>query len=337
MKAERVVENLNRAIHNLFASDPSVYLIGEDILDPYGGAFKVSKGLSITYPDRVITTPISEGSIVGFGLGMALCGDKPIVEIMFGDFIGYAFDQIWNVASKFVRMYGRKLDLNILIRCPVGGNRGYGATHSQSPQKFFIGMPDLELFEITPFHNNIPLINRLVNRGNPVLLFENKVLYTEYMYQNGQSGKLFQYEFIGPNQEFVKIFNGDMENPEAIVLTQGGLVSRCLKAAEKLFINEEIESQILVSYQLYPFPLDLIIDILQKSKYIFIIEEDTPGATWGSEVAINIYQKLENNSRIKLNIINSKNCIIPCSPHLEHEVIVQTEHIIEVIKNEVLK
>src|SRR4051812_16865074 len=102
MKTERVVERLNRALQAAFAEDARVYLIGEDILDPYGGAFKVSKGLSTAYPDRVLTTPISEETIIGLAAGLAVCGEKPIVEVMFGDFIALGFDPIVNFAAKSV-------------------------------------------------------------------------------------------------------------------------------------------------------------------------------------------------------------------------------------------
>ena len=140
---EKVVDNLNRALHALFAEDPKVCLIGEDLLDPYGGAFKVAKGLSTAYPDRVHTTPLSENGFTGFAAGMALAGEKPIVEIMFGDFIAIAVDPIVNFAAKSVTMYGRRIDLTMLVRCPVGGQRAYGPTHSQAMQKYFVGTPNL--------------------------------------------------------------------------------------------------------------------------------------------------------------------------------------------------
>ena len=119
-------------------NNPSVFVIGEDIKDPYGGAFKVTKGLSSKFPDRVLTTPISESAIVGFGTGLAISGYRPIVEIMFGDFITLCVDQIVNGASKFKWMYGDNFDVPLVIRTPMGGNRGYGATHSQTLENLFL-------------------------------------------------------------------------------------------------------------------------------------------------------------------------------------------------------
>ncbi len=335
MKVERVVENLNRALHTVMEKDSSVYMIGEDIIDPYSGPFKATKGLSTLHPDRVITTPISECGMVGFALGLALCGDKPIVEIMFGDFIGYAFDQIWNVASKFVHMYGRKLDLNFLIRCTIGGNNGFGATHSQNPQKHFIGMTNLELFEITPFYDNTPMLENLLNRGNPVILFENKTLYPSYMYKNGHVNELFNYELIGEEKEFVRIYSDEMKHANTVIITPGGVVLRCLDAAKELFIEEELETQIIVPSKLYPFPIDGILDVLESAEHIFIVEEDTMGGTWGSEVAFNIHDRLWGSLRNRVHLVQSKNSIIPCSRHLEKKVVIQSEDIFKAIQSEV--
>ena len=114
-----------------------MYLIGEDMLDPYGGAFKVTKGVSSKFPERVITTPISESAIIGLGTGMAMRGMLPVVEIMFGDFLTLCTDQIVNSATKFPLMYKDRVAVPLVIRTPMGGGRGYGPTHSQSLEKMF--------------------------------------------------------------------------------------------------------------------------------------------------------------------------------------------------------
>ena len=144
--AERVRENLNNALKLLLEQDERVFLLGEDVVDPYGGAFKVTRGLSSRFPGRVVSTPISEGAIAGVAGGLALSGSRPIAEVMFADFAGLCFDQLYNFASKSVAMYGRRQPMHMVMRCPVGGNRGYGPTHSQSPQKHFIGIPHLTVW-----------------------------------------------------------------------------------------------------------------------------------------------------------------------------------------------
>lgn len=119
----RVGSELTDALHDLFGSRSRLIMIGEDIADPYGGAFGISRGLSTKYPRRIISTPISEAAIAGMAGGMALLGDEVIVEMMFGDFIALAFDSIVNFIAKSVTMYGQRLHIPIIIRCPSGEPR----------------------------------------------------------------------------------------------------------------------------------------------------------------------------------------------------------------------
>jgi pyruvate/2-oxoglutarate/acetoin dehydrogenase E1 component len=331
-KPERVVESLNRALHHVFATDERVFLIGEDILDPYGGAFKVSKGLSSKYPTRVLTTPISEAAIVGLAGGLALCGEKPIVEIMFGDFIALSFDQILNFASKSVSMYGKKLDLNLVIRCAVGGNRGYGPTHSQNLQKHFIGIPNLHLFELSPFHDSVELLEKLINLGCPCILFEDKVLYTQRVYADGIVDDLFKSEFLDPEKNFTRVYSEGFERSQCLLMASGGSVMRCLAAARELFINDEIETEILVPAQLYPFEISAILERLSAADHILVVEDSVAGGTWGSEVAYVLYSQLWGKLKHKVQFIHSKDSIIPSAAHLERQVIMQQEDIYKAVK-----
>ncbi|MFH1634007.1 MAG: hypothetical protein ABIG63_08335, partial [Chloroflexota bacterium] len=140
-----VLESLNTALHFALASDERVIILGEDILDPYGGAFKVTRGLSTAFPDRVLTTPISEAGIVGVAAGMAMRGLRPVVEIMFDDFITLIADQVVNHIAKFRWMYNDQVRVPLVIRTPMGGWRGYGPTHSQTLEKLFLGVPGLRV------------------------------------------------------------------------------------------------------------------------------------------------------------------------------------------------
>ncbi len=173
-----ILEALNAALQNALASDERVVIMGEDILDPYGGAFKVTRGLSDSFPDRVITTPISEAGIVGVAAGMALRGLLPVVEIMFGDFITLIADQVINHAAKFRWMYNNQVRVPIVIRTPMGGRRGYGPTHSQTMEKFFIGVPGLRVLAPNTFSDPGDLLSKAIFEDNdPVLFIENKLLY----------------------------------------------------------------------------------------------------------------------------------------------------------------
>jgi pyruvate/2-oxoglutarate/acetoin dehydrogenase E1 component len=178
----RVAENLNAALNGVLAGDPGAHLLGEDIADPYGGAFKVTRGLSDRYPDRVLTTPISEAGITGVACGLALCGDTAVVEMMFGDFVALAFDPLVNLAAKSVSMYGARRPVRLVVRCPSGGGRGYGPTHSQSLMKHFLGVPGLSVYELSPFHDCLGVFEEMLALGEPCLFVEDKVTYTRPMF-----------------------------------------------------------------------------------------------------------------------------------------------------------
>ena len=137
-----VLESLNLALHDALASDDRVILLGEDILDPYGGAFKVTRGISTSFPERTFTTPVSEAGFLGVAIGMALRGLRPVVEIMFGDFLTLIADQVINHASKFRYMYNGQVSVPLVIRTPMGGRRGYGPTHSQTLEKLYLALQD---------------------------------------------------------------------------------------------------------------------------------------------------------------------------------------------------
>ena len=139
---------IHDALRRNMIRDDRIVLLGEDIEGPYGGAFKVTKNLSREFPGRVRNTPISESAIVGLGNGLALSGLVPVCEIMFGDFLTLAADQLINHASKFRYMYNDQVDLRMVVRTPMGGKRGYGPTHSQSLEKHFLGLPGMRMLAL---------------------------------------------------------------------------------------------------------------------------------------------------------------------------------------------
>ena len=152
--------------------DERILLIGEDIEGPYGGAFKVTKNLSSEFPNRVRNTPISEAAIIGLGNGLALSGMIAVCEIMFGDFLTLAADQIINHASKFGYMYNGQVQPRLIIRTPMGGKRGYGPTHSQSLEKHFLGVPHLRVVASSLVHDPAAVLRALLAQNRPVLLIE---------------------------------------------------------------------------------------------------------------------------------------------------------------------
>ena len=138
----------------------------------------MTRGLSDAFPDQVVTTPISEAGIVGLGIGLALRGFRPVVEIMFGDFITLAADQLINHAAKFRWMYNDQVRVPLVIRTPMGGGRGYGPTHSQSLEKIFLGIPGLQVLAPSAFGDPGDLLYAaVINSNDPVIFIEHKLLY----------------------------------------------------------------------------------------------------------------------------------------------------------------
>ena len=258
----RVVEAINSALESLMQENSNMLLIGEDIRDNYGGPFKATKTLSKRFNERVINTPISEAGIIGAGVGLALNGMLPFVEIMFGDFLTLGFDQILNHATKYAWLYGQGVSVPLVIRTPMGGRRGYGATHSQSLEKFLIGIPLLKVLAISPVHNVAYLYKYAVSElSSPLIIIENKKMYAEKLkkYNQGKIDNFFaEYEF---NNEFPTIYLSldNKQNPDVTLICYGGMVDEVMRASQDLLIDEEIQVDIIVLSQLSPIPRGFII------------------------------------------------------------------------------
>lgn len=215
------LQSLQQGLKWLFESDPRVMLLGEDVLDPYGGAFKVTSGLSTLYPDRVLTTPISEAAITGVGAGLALRGYVPIIEIMFGDFLTLCADQLVNHAAKFPLMYPN-VSCPLIVRTPMGAGRGYGPTHSQSIEKMFLGLPGLKIVAPSHFHAPGQTLQKVVQREKgPVIFIERKLLYGERL-QDATSGLVFEVMQDEAGYEVTVVRNYTMGDADVTLIGYGG-------------------------------------------------------------------------------------------------------------------
>jgi len=329
MKLEKINENLRKAIHRLMGEDETVIVVGEDVREPYGGAFKINKGLSNDFPDRVIGTPISEEGFVNMASGMAIMGLKPIVDMMFSDFTTLAFDPLVNFASKSVTMYGKKLDLSMIIRCANGGYRGYGATHSQSMQKYFMGIPNLSVYEMSPFHDNYDVLKRMLNEKNPCMFFEEKIIYSQSKYVNGTINNIYNYTFKGKYNNWAVAAIEENSASDVLIICPGGLASMCLAVAEKLIMENEIEVKVGVPSKLYPCGVEEIIEDAVSAGRVLIVEEGTGGNSWGEGIAVKLYPHLLKQKQGVIELLNSCDSIIPASMFYEQQVLVGEEDIYE--------
>lgn len=286
---ERVVNRIYHAFKEQLADDDRCLILGEDIEGPYGGAFKVTKDLSLTFAGRVRNTPISEAAIVGLGNGLALMGMRPICEIMFGDFLTLAADQIINHASKFRWMYNDQVQVPVIIRTPMGGRRGYGATHSQSLEKHFLGLPGTRVLALNPRLDPFVVYKTLFSTiDRPTIVIENKTMYGEYVSHQTVDG--FWAELSDENFPTTRIRS--LTKPDVTVVCYGGCLTEAEKAIDRLFDEHEIVAEIVCPVQIYPLNVGPIRDSVKRSGRLLVVEEGQGFCGFGAEVIASVHQAL---------------------------------------------
>ncbi len=326
------VQSINTALLNALEREPHCFVIGEDILDPYGGAFKTTRGCSTSFPQRTITTPISEAGIVAWSTGAAMRGMRPVAEIMFGDFLALAADQILNHASKYRWMYGEGVSVPLVIRTPMGGRRGYGPTHSQSIEAMFAGVPGLSI--VAPSHVLDPgeLLLRCITLGNdPVLFIENKLLYGQHLLV-AKEGRIGRFFVKGTNSCFptLHLSLSAFDVPDVTLITYGGSVPFAMEAAERLLIEEECLCDLVIPSLIAPLPLDEIGAFLGGVRKVAVFEEGVKRAGWGAEVVASFAERGAPTARRYLRI-GAPASPLPSSKHLERELLPDIHHLVRTL------
>ena len=315
----RLINKLNSAYKKEIKNGS--YFIGEDILDPYGGAFKVSKGLSSEYPKKVIGTPISEAAITGLGIGLSMMGNKSFVEIMFGDFLSYSFDQILSNASKFYHMYAFQCNAPVRIRTPMGGKRGYGPTHSQSLEKYFIGMDNVAMFAISSLIDPTNMICELRDIDAPAIIIENKVDYGKKLFKNNEFQKAQQ---IGGPLGPILVKPIDMD-ANLTFIAYGGTAREIVDGFIRIFEETGFISQVLCLTSLNPLNLNPMERLLKKTNNVITVEDNSTSFGIGSEI---ISELLNKNKNIKFRKIGAKPYPIPSIRELEDHCLPTLNNII---------
>lgn len=284
------------------------YLIGEDIQEPYGGAFKVTKGMSDIYPENIIGTPMCEQGFTGLGVGMSLHGEYVSVEIMFGDFVTLIADQMINHAAKFRDMYHQ--NMHLVVRCPSGGYRGYGATHSQSLEKLFLGIPGMQVIAPSIAFDPGELFNRAIESGVPTLFVENKLDYPKELLEDREgfwSKKVFDGYYPAVS------FCPEGEKPDITLITYGGMVDTSLDVMKYYLYEEEINVEVLVLSELSE--LHNKFEGIQTSSAI-VLEEGVAEFGWGTEVCYEL-----SRQGIKADRIGAKRRSIPSAKKAEEAIL----------------
>lgn len=321
-----VLDSLNLGLRQALRDDPGVVLLGEDLLDPYGGAFKVSRGLSTAFPDQVLTTPISEAGITGMAGGMALRGMRPVVEIMFGDFTTLITDQVINHIAKFNGMYDGAASAPVVIRTPMGGRRGYGPTHSQTLEKFFLGVPGLTV--LAPFNLlgdhllGAPgelLYAAILKLDSPVLFVENKL---QYLFRLHPWEDLAEYALTvegspgGVSEPFYTFKLKSAPAGQITLAAYGYMAQIALEAVHALAYHHEIFCELMVPTQLAPFELGPLYESVGRTGRLLTIEEGTFSLGWGAEVLARTAEALGPGLKAAGRLAASEG-VIPVAPNLE--------------------
>jgi 2-oxoisovalerate dehydrogenase E1 component len=331
---ELVVHHLNRALQEMMAEHEEVLLIGEDLLDPYGGAFKVSRGLSTRFGDRVLATPISEAGIIGVGSGLSLRGLRPIVEIMFGDFLALGADQILNHAAKFHWMYNEQVETPLVIRTPVGGHRGYGPTHSQSIEKMFLGVPGLVVVALSLRHDPGELLRRAVLLDpRPVLFLEQKILYAKRLRTEPPDGLVLDLH-EDEREAFYPTATWRPADADAdvTVVAYGALTEVAEEAIGETFEHDEILAEYVIPSQLAPLRMGAIVESVRRTGRLVVVEEGTTPWGFGAEVAARVCEALPDRAP-RVARVGAAHLPIPSARPAEERVLPDTGRVVEAIRS----
>ena len=324
---KRQVELINKFFRDKIVSDDRTVFLGEDILSPYGGAFKVTKELSVLRPDRVFSTPISESAITGISNGLALNGFKPFGEIMFGDFMTLAFDQIVNHASKFHHMFNKKVNCPVVIRTPMGGRRGYGPTHSQTLDKFLVGIDNVKTVALNTFFDPAIIYESIFREEHPVIVIENKTDYGKRVLSHKHTN--FIYERNEDVFPVVRV-RPAVSTPTITIVAYGGMADEMMSMLEAIFMETDLKPELIVPSLISQLPIDIIAQSVSDTGKLVVIEEGSGYAGIGSELLASLAERAVD--KIKMKRIAAYPVPIPAVKSLEHAVLPEKHRIIKEIK-----
>lgn len=313
-------EAIHAALDEAMGRDPDVVLLGEDI-GLYGGAFGITRGLLQKYgPNRVRETPISENGFVGVAVGAAMTGLRPVVEIMFMDFILLAADQIINHAAKLHYIYDGQVTVPLVIRAPAGAGRGYGASHSQNLESLFLSVAGLKIVvPSTPFDAKGLLLAAL-REPNPVLFVEPKALYGK----RGEAPAGY-YE--------VPLGSARVARPGAdlTIITCGHGVELALKAAQDI-ADGGLEPEVIDLRTLKPMDTEAILGSVRKTGRCLVFEEGPLTGGIGAEVVARVVEHAFGALKAPVLRIAAKDTPIPSAMSLERAVMPSTEDILAAVE-----
>ena len=311
---------LNDALREEMSRDPQVFVMGEDI-GLYGGLFRVTQGLLAEFgPERVRDTAISEAGFLGLGVGAAMMGLRPVVELMFMDFALVAADQIINQAAKMRYMSGGQISVPIVIRSQQGGGRGNGAQHSQSFESWFAQVPGLKVVAPATPKDAKGLLKSAIRDENPVIFIEHKLLYNT-------KGEVPEGDYTVPiGKAEVKRFGRDIT-----IVSFSRTLLFALEAAETLS-RRGIEAEVIDLLSIEPLDMDTILESVRGTARLLVVHESHTNCGIGAEIMSRIYEQSPDALVTPPRRLGAKHVPIPVAQPLENFVLPQAADIVEAVE-----
>jgi pyruvate dehydrogenase E1 component beta subunit len=305
---------INEALAQEMERDSNVILMGEDVsggtgspgeTDAWGGPFGVTKGLSKRFPRQVLDTPISESGFIGAAVGAAASGLRPVAELMFVDFMGVCFDQIFNQAAKFRYMFGGKATTPVVIRCMIGGGFRAAAQHSQILYNVFTHIPGLKCVVPSSPYEAKGLLIQAIRDDDPVMFFEHKMLY--------------DVEEDVPEGPYTIPFgeaNVLREGKDVTIVALGRMVMLAMQAADAL-ARESITCEVIDPRTTSPLDVDTILDSVENTGRLVVVDEAHPRCSMATDVAALVAQDAFDALKAPVQMVTAPHTPVPFSAALE--------------------
>jgi pyruvate/2-oxoglutarate/acetoin dehydrogenase E1 component len=312
------LEAISEAIREEMRRDEAVFLLGEDV-GAYGGAFKISAGLLEEFgAERVIDTPMAEAAIIGSAVGAALMGMRPIAEMQFIDFIACGFDQIINMAAKMYWRVG--MPVPIVIRGPSGGGTKGGPFHSASPEAWFFHTPGIKVVIPSTAYDAKGLLKAAIRDNNPVLYLEHKLLY-----------RLPELREELPTEDYIVPLGKAIirrEGEDMTLLSYGAMVHQCMRAAQILEREDDLEVEVLDLRSIAPLDREAIQESVKRTNKVLIVHEDTLTGGIGAELSAMLAEDLFEYLDGPITRVAAPDVPFPYAPPLEAAYLPNSEKIV---------
>ncbi len=305
---------INEAIDQEMQRDSSVIMMGEDIvggagaggdMDAWGGVLGVTKGLYEKHGDRLLDTPLSESAYIGAAIGAAACGMRPIAELMFIDFMGVCFDQIFNQAAKFRYMFGGKAETPVVIRAMVGAGFRAAAQHSQMLTPVFTHIPGLKVVCPSNPYDTKGLLIQAIRDNDPVIFCEHKSLY-------GFEGEVPEASYAIPFGEANIVRDGK----DVTIVTYGLMVHRALEAAATLE-KENISCEVIDLRTLSPLDMDTVLESVENTGRLVVVDEASPRCNIATDISAQVCHEIFPALKAGIRMVAPPHTPVPFSPTLE--------------------